>query len=330
MPEFQLAPPLISKDFVNLVVDLFNELYNTTSFKCFGKNGHKQKGIDILSSQKNIVIQCKLKDLTRRPILVKKELFNDIEETINFILEKRPKIKFNTLYIASTFSEHPDFDEYCETIKEEKKLEFDIIFWGWETIQGKIIALPKTLSSHFSNFIIPQFSEESRLLSKLDMKRKIEKDFASWLNYSFENRKLNSKMIIHSIDDTKYPEHELNKEGKYQWFGAEIRNRSHKGLEFTTAIEEIYVDKEFCWTDRIPQKPQDLLKVKVARVSVIAYEDIVDYDLRGDEHYIQPHFFCKFRHGGTPFFQEYFLTLDNQDVPYFFDETTRRLGNPVI
>ncbi|QDK80672.1 hypothetical protein EXU85_19495 [Spirosoma sp. KCTC 42546] len=304
---------------------MFNEIHSTSSFKSFGKNGHKQKGLDIISLEKNIVIQSKLKDLTRKAILIKRELLNDIEETVNLILKEQPKINFDVLYIATTYSEHPDFDEYCETIKEDTKLDFDIIFWGWETIQRKLIALPKTLSSHFSNFIIhPQSSKEIKILSRLDMKRKIENDFGDWLNYSFENRKRNSKMIIHSIDDTKYPEHELNQEGKYQWFGAEIRSRSHKGLEFTTAIEEIYVDKDYFWTDELQKNYEDFLKIKVARVSVIDYEDIVDYDLRGDEHYIKPHFFCKFKHNGTPFIEQYYMTLNNKDVPYYFDITTKK------
>jgi len=318
MPEFQIPPPLNSKDFANLLSDIFNEIHDTTSFKCYGKNGHKQKGIDILSVEKDIVIQCKLKDLTRKSILVKRELFNDIEETVNFILKDPPQINFKVLYIATTFSEHPDFDEYCETLKVEKKLGFEVIIWGWETIQRTLISLPKTYSIHYSNFIVKHQTKEDKVIIKLEMKRKVERDFADWLNYSFENRKRNSKMIIHSIDDTKYPEHELNKDGKYQWFGAEIRNRSHKGLEFTTAIEEIYVDKDFSWTDKLPNNHSDFIKVKVARVSIIAYEDIVDYDLRGDEHYMKPHFFCKFKHNGSPFIEEYYMTLDNKDVPNYF------------
>jgi hypothetical protein len=324
MPEFQIPPPLNSKDFANLISDLFNELNGTSTFKCYGKNGHKQKGIDIVSVEKDVIIQCKSKDLTRKPILVKKELFNDIDETVNLILTERPKVQFKTLYIVTTFSEHPDFDEYCDTLKEDRKLDFEIVFWGWETIQRTLISLPKTFSVHYSNFIVKHDIKENRVVSKLEMKRKIERDFAEWIDYSFENRKRNSKMIIHSIDDTKYPEHELNNEGKYQWFGAEIKSRSHKGLEFTTAIEYIYVDKDNFWTDKLPSNCSDFIKVKVARISVIAYEDIVDYDLRGDEHYICPHFFCKFRHNGSPFFEEYYLTLDNKNIPYYFENTTKK------
>src|SRR5687767_11418753 len=130
MPEYQFPPPMNSKDFANLISDIFNEIYGTTTFKCYGKNGQKQKGIDIISVEKDIVIQCKSKDLTRNPSQVKKELMKDIDETIDFILTERPNIFFKALYIATTFSEHPDFDEYCEKIKEDNKLDFEIIFWG--------------------------------------------------------------------------------------------------------------------------------------------------------------------------------------------------------
>jgi hypothetical protein len=74
----------------------------------------------------------------------------------------------------------------------------------------------------------------------------------------------------------------------------------------------------------LPSNYKDYLKIKVAKISIIAYEDIVDYDLRGDEHYIKPHFFCKFRHDGAPFIEEYYLTFDNKEVPYYFDNTTKK------
>jgi hypothetical protein len=65
------------------------------------------------------------------------------------------------------------------------------------------------------------------------------------------------------------------------------------------------------------------VKVKVAKVSLVVFEDIVDYDIRGDEHFMQPHFYCKFRHLGKPFIEEYFLTLENKEVPCYFDNNSK-------
>lgn len=323
MTEYQLPPPINSKDFANLLCDLFNEKNLTHSFKCFGKNGHSQKGIDILSTQNDIIIQAKCKDLSRKKALLKKEIYSDIDETIKLLLEKQPNILFNTLYFATTYSEHPDFDEYCEAIKTDKNLDFDIIFWGWETIQRETINSPNTLQNHYPKFIISTKTTEERIINRLGMKKRIENDFTEWLNYFPENRKTNSTMIIHSIDDQKYPEHEKNKEGEYQWFAAEIKGLSHKGLEFIIAIEEIYVTKKDKWTSIIPKNLKKFIKVKVSRVGIIDFNDIVDYDLRGDEHYIKPHFYCKFRHLGKPFVEEYLLTLDNNEVAYYFAQSSK-------
>ena len=201
MPEFQLPPPAGAKDFEDLICDLFNEYFHTSSFKHFGKNGHKQKGIDIISSEKRMIIQCKAKDLSRKAVVIKKELLDDIEETINLLLEKKPKIKFDTLYIVTTFSEHPDFDEYCETVKEEKKADFNVICWGWETVRNRLLQLPKTLGHHFGNFKAPK-TADTAIRERLEMKKRLEEDFAEWLDYFPENRKRNSTMIMHSIDDT--------------------------------------------------------------------------------------------------------------------------------
>ena len=323
MTEYQLPQPVNSKDFANLLCDLFNEKWATNSFKCFGKNGHSQKGIDILSTEKDIIIQAKCKDLSRKHSLLKGELYADIDDTIKLLMEKQPNISFKTLYFATTFGEHPDFDEYCEAIKTDKSLNFDMVFWGWDTIQRELINSQKTLQQHYPKFIVSATKVEQSIVNRLGMKKKIEKDFADWLNYAPENRNRNSKMILHSINDKHYPEHEKNAEGEYQWFGAEIKGLSHKGLEFITSIEEIYVNENFQWTHVEPKNEKQFVKVKVAKVSIIDFDDIVDYDLKGDEHYMKPHFYCKFRHLGKPFIEEYFLTLENKDVPYYFENNSK-------
>ncbi len=324
MAEFQLPPPANATDLENLVCDMFNEMNQTSSFKRFGKSGHRQKGIDILSTEKDIVVQCKVKDSTRKAILVKKELLEDIDKTVEIIVSHKPLIKFHTLYIVTTFSEHPDFDEYCESLKDQRKLDFNIVFWGWETIQRELVKLPKTIRAHYSSLIIQQHTKEQEVVNRLDMKRRIERDFADWINYAPENRKKRSRMIIHSIDDTAYPEHVLNREGQYQWFAAEIKGRTHKGVEFYTSVREIYVDSNFNWSEMPPTGNAAFTRVKAFHVSLIAFEDIVDYDLKGDGHYLCPHFFCKFRYGGTPYFERYYWQKDNIEFPFIFEEATRR------
>src|ERR1700761_1982705 len=101
MLDLQFPPLNNSKQFENMVCDLFNELYQVVTFKCFGKNGHQQKGIDVFSASKQTAIQCKLKDLTRNPVLIKKELFADIDNTIDKLVKNPPKLSFDEVFILS-------------------------------------------------------------------------------------------------------------------------------------------------------------------------------------------------------------------------------------
>jgi hypothetical protein len=65
-------------------------------------------------------------------------------------------------------------------------------------------------------------------------------------------------------------------------------------------------------------KGEKIATVNAYRVGRINFSDIVDYDLEGDEHYPFPHFFCKFRHKGSPFEETYFKSTDKEN-PYFFE-----------
>ncbi|MGI4751412.1 MAG: hypothetical protein ACRYFB_12335 [Janthinobacterium lividum] len=118
MSSHQLMVLNNQETFESAICDLFNLLESTNTFKKFGKNGHQQKGIDIFSPEKDYAIQCKKKDLSRKDIVLKRELLNDIETEVNKILSKNLTIKFSKFYIVSTFKDDPDFDEFCEDLKE--------------------------------------------------------------------------------------------------------------------------------------------------------------------------------------------------------------------
>lgn len=306
--------------FEDLVCDLFNEIEHTNTFKRFGKNGHNQKGIDIFSPEKDVVIQCKKKDLSRKSILLRKELFNDIENDINKIISGELKIGFKIIYFVSTYQDHPDIDEYCESIKDENNLSFEVVYWGWNTLENRILNYPSLLSKYYSNFIISSSTNEDILKRNLDLKRKIERDFSDWLNYSPENRKKNSKMLLRAFDSDQYPDsNEPDEYGEYSWFGAAIKSLYHNGIEFILSrIESLVIYEDNKWDFAENAKDKNLETISVYRVGRINFSDIVDYDLKGDEHGHFPHFFCKFIHKGLPFEEVYFIDVDERP-PYCFE-----------
>ena len=211
----------------------------------------------------------------------------------------------------STFKDHPEIDEYCEVLSEELKTDFEIIYWGWDTLESKFLDQKDLINKYWSSFIIKQDHKEHLFKRNLDLKKQISKDFGDWLNYAPENRQRRSRMILRAFDSEQYPdENEPDEYGEYSWFRAEIKSLYHKGMEFIIGIEEIEVFEDYTWNLlRYGDKPTGHV-VKVAKVGQINFADIVDYDIDGDEYYICPHVFCKFKYRGTPFENIYYYNVD--------------------
>jgi len=313
MSAHQLSPLGNRDTFEDAVCDLFNAIEKTNTFKRFGRNGHKQKGIDLFSPNPHFAIQCKKKDLTRNSILTKTELLNDISSDITKLLESNIKIEIDKLYFVSTFQDHPEIDEYCAALKTELKTSFEIIYWGWDTLESKFLDHKMLLQKYWPRFMISETSKEDELKRNLSLKAKISRDFREWLSYSPENRKRNSKMLLRAFDGIQYPDsNEPDDHGEYSWFAAEINSLYHNGMEFIFGIDRIVVFGDGSWIfARGDDAPQSTMTITVAKVGQINFSDIVDYDINGDEHGHYPHIYCRFRHKGLPFENVYYRQINS-------------------
>lgn len=307
MTKHQLPTLNIAETFEDFVCDFFNQIENTNTFKKFGKSGHKQKGIDIFSVEKDVAVQCKKKDLTRKEISIRHELLNEIENDVKLIIDQKLKIKISKLYILSTYKDHPDIDEFCEDLKEKLNVNFEIIYWGWQTIEHKTSSQKKLIEKYWSNFIVTVNNAEQTFKRNLDLRKKIKKDFADWVNYSFENRKRSSKMIIRNFEANQYPHsNEPDEFGEYSWFGTEINGLYFDGMEFITGSTSLYSFPDNTWDFQNPENLEAEI-VMVFQIGQINFSEIVDYDIQGDEYYIRPIIFCKFPYKGTPFESRYYV-----------------------
>lgn len=156
MAKYQLPVLKDEKLFEELTCDLFNFVENTSSyesidFQTFGVKGQNQKGIDIFSSKKRTVIQCKLKSIGRKDEAIRKNLIQDI----NADLEKAKdfKIDFDKFIFVSTFRDDAQIQEYLNQIKKEHGLSFDLYYWGWDTITKHIEHSEALLHKYFSKFV---------------------------------------------------------------------------------------------------------------------------------------------------------------------------------
>ncbi|MGE5630667.1 MAG: hypothetical protein ACM3TR_06145 [Caulobacteraceae bacterium] len=132
-----------------------------------------------------------------------------------------------------------------------------------------------------------------------------------------------SKAIIHSIDDIFYPDSDPNSVGISSWFKVELYNFYHNGIEVIIGIEEFIMDKDGYWdlveyrdTKRKEKYPAKHTYV----VGRIPYDNIIEYDLSGDNYYGCPHIYCDFKNNGMPYEDIVYYAVSNEkDQGYTFD-----------
>lgn len=130
------------------------------------------------------------------------------------------------------------------------------------------------------------------------------------------------KMIIHSVDDTSYPDHDPHETGISGWFRLELWDFYFNGLEFVIGIDGAVADEDGSWAILPYGAPFDASvyeQVKLFRLARIPFASIVECDLDGDEYYPEPHLYCRFEHGGAPYEGFRFVRADG-DYPWAMDE----------
>lgn len=129
-----------------------------------------------------------------------------------------------------------------------------------------------------------------------------------------------SEAMIHSTDDYAYPKADKNVVGISGWFKAELYNFYYNGIEVILSIEKYIMDSEGHWDiinydDRTRlEKYQSNTAYAVER---IPFENIIEYDLSGDEFYNFPHIYCDFRNNGTPYEDIVYYTISHETDPGF-------------
>ncbi len=310
--------------FEDAICDLFNCIESTNTFKRFGRSGQKQKGIDLFSSQKDCAVQCKKKDLSRNDSIIRKELINDIRRDVEKVSDQEPDIVFKKLIFVSNYKDHTEIDEACEKLKNEWCTDFEIIYWGWDTLQSKFLDYPDLIKKYWPSFIINTETAKSLFKRNLDLKKRIDQDFGAWFNFLPENRKLSSKMILRVYDGKQYPDMNKSDEyGEYSWFRVEIKALYTQGVEFVLGIDKIEVFEDQTWCFITESNTPIGRIVDVAKVGQVNFTDIVGYDINGDQIYNCPHFFCEFKYKGTPFEKLFFYDIKRPSQVYSYENMRR-------
>lgn len=132
--KYQYEPLSDEYEFQTFLKDLFNAIYNTTSFEEYGSKGHTQFGIDIYSAELKVGIQAKKKDINRSKKSLIRELTLDLEKTLQSIEEFPHEIKH--LIFATTTNKLIEIQNICldYSSSQDRQLQF----YCWADIQTEI------------------------------------------------------------------------------------------------------------------------------------------------------------------------------------------------
>ncbi|MBJ9985744.1 hypothetical protein IAE19_09850 [Acinetobacter sp. S40] len=189
---YQLPLPLNGEIFENLMCDLINHMFNTTSFDLYGRKGQAQHGIDIISYEFDVVIQCKFRNTNFENKKFRRDLANEIISDIHKILIKM-KHPPKKLIIATTLQNDTELQDYLNCLLIFNKLGSFVEFWGWNKISNELFLFNNLIEKYFS------FRRSNIELANMKILNKsvYQKNKMNYHRYDFKNvKKLNQLPIF--------------------------------------------------------------------------------------------------------------------------------------
>lgn len=163
LESLQILPPWNDDvKFENFITAYFNDFENTTSYDRFGRSGQKQDGLDIYSSEKKTVIQCKLKLISGgNDEKIRDELIADLDTDFNSFIayNKKHSLSYRRFIFASTF--YSDTHIVTECAKKTND-SVSVEYWSWERLKNNI--QEKTLRTYYgelTTFLEDYFNQNS-------------------------------------------------------------------------------------------------------------------------------------------------------------------------
>ena len=294
----------------------------------FVRTGHDD-GIDIycedrLENQetRKWYIQCKRYKRIDKGIL--NEVLSNIKSSI------KPDVFFLIVACDVSKTSIDYFNKLCSDIGIQRS-----ILWTASIIEAELYQKHHDLLFAYFNISLNEKHKNrvSTIRRNIALKKRMNKDFIKPFDITKESWKIwdkfiHSESIIRSIDDTLYPDNELNSLGISPWFKVEMYDFYHNGIEVITGIDEVQINTDEEWF--ISQYNQNLekgfSKIKVLRNRLIPYDAIVEYDIDGDEYYNFPHIYCDFKFYGTPYEGKVYRILsDKRNVHSYYPLDNERM-----
>ncbi len=220
------------------------------------------------------------------------------------------------------------------------------ILWTASLLEARLYAERRDLL--FSYFGVSEALQarrnESTILRNIALKKRLRRELlADPKKVDWEKARKHppdkfrfSEAIIHSVDDTTYPQADDKRTGISSWFKLEIWDFYHNGVEFAFCVDAGVMDAMGRWSLLETNQSFDKSKfkeIRMLRLARVPYRNIVEVDTMGDEYYSGPHFYCRFANGGEPY-DGFRWVLLHAEYPWSMDPEKRltldtgRAGEP--
>ena len=226
-----------------------------------------------------------------------------------------------------------------DCLEEEGKKNGFATLGIWAASELEAILYAKHHDLLFAYWGINLSEERNNLIGSIRrniaLKKRMHKDFFKPLSPGEDRMKRidepwrcfnSSKVLIRSIYDKAYPENTLLEEEGTGYYKAEIYNWYHNGLMvhahpyvLVANVRHLKMDDDEGSTE---VKDYDICEEKLEVLGCIPFENIIEYDIDGDEYYQFPHLFCDFTGGSDPYEKILYRTksgyfIDQKDIVEF-------------
>lgn len=302
--------------FEELILAMVYRMRRWDKLDHFGKKGSDDgidiRAVELLENGKSntYYFQCKRYQKITKAII--KNIIDDYITKNSYI----PQFYVLVVSCALTKVQIEYFESYCD------ELGFNTVtIWTSSVIEAMLFTEYHDLL--FAYFGINLVSERKSLVGSIRrniaLKKHMKRDFLKQtgcrnreeLDERLHNpwTKFNhSEVLIRSIYDKAYPENTLLDTDFTGYYKAEVYNFYHNGL----MVRAYPYVKDIKYKQEILDNGDEfeIIDLKVELLGCIPFDNIIEYDMEGDEYYNYPHLFCDFVNVSDPYEKIVYLCDD--------------------
>jgi hypothetical protein len=262
----------------------------------FGKAG-SDDGIDIKASyildngkNKEYVFQCKR---------YKKITLTQLKKIAKDFFEKNSSIPDTYVLAIGCPVSKKNIERFRAILTEQGVSQ--VIIWTSSILESILYNEYQDLLFAFFGISLVERrnNKATRIRRNIALKKRMQKDFVNHHPTNTIEERLkdpssrfeHSEILIRSISDKAYPENTLLEEDYTGYFKVEAYDFYHNGIIVIHGVEKI----------RVKYRDGDEEGKNAFKLGYIPYDNIIEYDIDGDEFYNYPHLFCDFVNVHDPF-----------------------------